>query len=383
MLNLGNNKKIHGDTLEMKELAVRICRDYLHGPWKKVTTQNIGLKHISGGLSNHLYHVSLPAQLQDSYEDNKKPSEEPKDVLIRIYGQTHGEGALEALITESVIFTLLSERRLGPKLHGIFPGGRLEQYINARPLLTSELAEERLSVQIAEKMAALHSMEVPLHKEPTWLWNTINRWITTCDTKLKTTTPDFIRELLTGVDLRAEFKWLKNRLEQENSPVVFCHNDMQEGNILTSLDSDKENDPQGSELIIIDFEYCSYNYRSFDIANHFIEWVYNYSEEKFPFYREDLSNYPTEKQRLTFIRSYLNSVGSREQPKKILKEVEVFTLASNLFWSLWAFINADTSEIPFGYWEYGHSRLSGYFTLKEKLCGNLNTKRKMDCLTTD
>lgn len=31
-------------------------------------------------------------------------------MLIRIYGQTHGEGALEALITESVIFTLLSER---------------------------------------------------------------------------------------------------------------------------------------------------------------------------------------------------------------------------------------------------------------------------------
>jgi hypothetical protein len=27
------------------------------------------------------------------------------------------------------VFTLLSERKLGPKLHGIFPGGRIEQYI--------------------------------------------------------------------------------------------------------------------------------------------------------------------------------------------------------------------------------------------------------------
>lgn len=27
------------------------------------------------------------------------------------------------------MFALLSERKLGPKLHGIFPGGRIEQYI--------------------------------------------------------------------------------------------------------------------------------------------------------------------------------------------------------------------------------------------------------------
>lgn len=33
------------------------------------------------------------------------------------------------MVTESVVFTLLSERKLGPKLHGIFPGGRIEQYI--------------------------------------------------------------------------------------------------------------------------------------------------------------------------------------------------------------------------------------------------------------
>jgi len=52
-----------------------------------------------------------------------------QQVLLRIYGQTHGDHALESMITESVVFTLLSERNFGPKLHGIFPGGRIEQYI--------------------------------------------------------------------------------------------------------------------------------------------------------------------------------------------------------------------------------------------------------------
>jgi hypothetical protein len=157
-------KKVSGDSNEMREFASRICRDYLYGPWKSVTPQNIGFKHISGGLSNLLYHISLP----ESLVKESKDLGEPKEVLIRVYGQTHGDGehALEALITESVVFTLLSERGLGPKLHGVFPGGRIEQYINARPLLTMELADEKLSVKIAQKMASIHTMEVrfPIHK---------------------------------------------------------------------------------------------------------------------------------------------------------------------------------------------------------------------------
>ena len=59
-----------------------------------------------------------------------KPKQgEPSRVLVRFYGQIHSEGALEAILTESVIFTLLSERKLGPRLYGVFPGGRLEEFI--------------------------------------------------------------------------------------------------------------------------------------------------------------------------------------------------------------------------------------------------------------
>ena len=36
---------------------------------------------------------------------------------------------IAALVLENVIFTLLSERDLGPKLYGVFAGGRLEEFI--------------------------------------------------------------------------------------------------------------------------------------------------------------------------------------------------------------------------------------------------------------
>lgn len=35
----------------------------------------------------------------------------------------------EAMVLESVMFAILAERQLGPKLYGIFPHGRLEQYV--------------------------------------------------------------------------------------------------------------------------------------------------------------------------------------------------------------------------------------------------------------
>ncbi|KAK4878013.1 hypothetical protein RN001_010519 [Aquatica leii] len=353
----------------MRELAARICRDYLPGAWKHVNSQNIGFKHISGGLSNLLYHISLPDMLSKS----ETTPDCPKEVLIRVYGQTHGEHALEALITESVIFTLLSERGLGPKLHGIFPGGRIEQYVNARPLKIKELSDEYLSINIAEKMAAIHCMEVPLHKTPGWLWNTMERWLKSSEKSITTSAPTDVFDF----DLRIEFNWLKQRLQTESSPVVFCHNDMQEGNILMVQDDGIISNAD-AKLVLIDFEYCSYNYRAFDIANHFLEWTYDYTEKEWPYFKATPSNYPNEAQRLRFVSHYLNETGSKENVKDVLKEVEVFSLASHFFWALWAIVNAKTSQIPFGYWEYATVRLEAYNELKNKIVRTQGIKRKAD-----
>lgn len=54
---------------------------------------------------------------------------EPVRLLLRLYGNANQDRAMENLITESVIFTLLSESQRGPRLYGVFPGGRLEEYI--------------------------------------------------------------------------------------------------------------------------------------------------------------------------------------------------------------------------------------------------------------
>lgn len=140
------------------------------------------LLFCSGGLSNLLYLCSLPDHVQSV-------GEEPRQVLLRVYGailqvslcsrvpwrllihvsvcgwtcraiavsllcfcsiklnqtktnRTCYAGVpatvfvylyitqgVDSLVLESVMFAILAERTLGPKLYGIFPEGRLEQYL--------------------------------------------------------------------------------------------------------------------------------------------------------------------------------------------------------------------------------------------------------------
>ena len=125
------------------------------------------------------------------------------------------------------------------------------------------------------------------------------------------------------------------------------------------------------KLVIIDFEYCSYNYRGFDIANHFCEWMYDYTPEKFPKFVYKPEAMPTVEQRLHFIRCYLETVqremggvddlvirpsstvprvtGAKNEAR-LLREADCYVLASHYFWGLWAIVNAPVSSIPFGYW---------------------------------
>jgi hypothetical protein len=45
----------------------------------------------------------------------------------------------------------------------------------ARPLLTVELRDPELSCLIAQKMAQIHALNIPISKEPCWLWGTMDR----------------------------------------------------------------------------------------------------------------------------------------------------------------------------------------------------------------
>nr|XP_003423224.3 choline/ethanolamine kinase isoform X1 [Loxodonta africana] len=328
--------------------------------WAEPTQAEHPLWVYSGGLSNLLFRCSLPDHLPSH-------GEEPREVLLRLYGAILQ--GVDSLVLESVMFAILAERSLGPQLYGVFPEGRLEQYIPSRPLKTQELREPVLSAAIATKMARFHGMEMPFTKEPHWLFRTMERYLKQIQDLPPTGLPQM--NLLEVYSLKDEMGNLRKLLASTPSPVVFCHNDIQEGNIL--LLSAPEN---ADSLMLVDFEYSSYNYRGFDIGNHFCEWVYDYTHEEWPFYKARPADYPTREQQLHFIRHYLAEVKkdetlSQEEQRKLeedlLVEVDRYALASHFFWGLWSILQASMSTIEFGYLEYAQSRLQFYFQQKRQL----------------
>ncbi|XP_061236396.1 choline kinase alpha-like isoform X2 [Neopsephotus bourkii] len=343
------------------------CKEFLPGAWRGLREEQLRINPIRGGLSNMLFQCSLPDTIETV-------ADEPRKVLLRLYGAILQMGA-EAMVLESVMFAILAERALGPKLYGIFPQGRLEEFIPSRKLSTEELSLPDISAEIAEKMARFHGMNMPFNKEPKWLFGTMEKYLNQV-LRIKFTRESRTRKLnkLLSYNLPQEMKNLRAMLEATSSPVVFCHNDCQEGNIL--LLEGRENS-ENQKLMLIDFEYSSYNYRGFDIGNHFCEWMYDYTYEKYPFFKASFLKYPSKKQQLHFISSYLSAfhdgfenLSNEEKSKleeEVLTEVNRFALASHFFWGLWSIIQAKISSIEFGYLEYALSRFDAYFEQKRKL----------------
>jgi len=197
--------------------------------------------------------------------------------------------------------------------------------------------------------------------------------------------------VLSSCNLREEVDWLLGFLRTVASPVVFSHNDLNSGNILVREDS-MDWDP----VVFIDYEFAAYNYRGFDLANHFVEWVYDYGTKTFPYFECDSKKYPSRAKRERWIRQYLDTYSeqqslqqenninsnssprinhSAEQMEDILDEVAAFSLASHLLWVVWSCKQAQSSSIQFSYYSYAADRLRSYINEKDVVVA-LYTKKK-------
>eukprot|EP00112_Aurelia_sp_Birch-Aquarium-sp1_P006926 Seg1756.12 transcript_id=Seg1756.12/GoldUCD/mRNA.D3Y31 product="Choline/ethanolamine kinase" protein_id=Seg1756.12/GoldUCD/D3Y31 len=340
--------------------AYKWCKRCLRGAWARITQEKLSVQYVSGGLTNYLYLCSLP-------NDVETEPDEPSKVLVRIYGAILDN---RAKFYEGVIFTLLAERGFGPHLYGVFSSGRVEQYVPSRHLYTKELADAHLSTCIATTVAKYHCMDLPLNKEPTLIWENMETWLSM--TEGAEFNDPHQQEMLTKIksmNLADEYFKLKKFLINTNSTVVFCHNDVQEGNILLLKEQDK------IDVMLIDYEYSSYSYRGFDLGNHFCEWMYDYSNEESPKFFTREEDYPTRSQQVLFVKQYLItynkikgiSLGepTEAEIEQLVTEGNRFALASHLLWGFWSVVQARVSKIDFGYLEYAIARFETYFRQKK------------------
>ncbi|MBA0821105.1 hypothetical protein Goarm_017981, partial [Gossypium armourianum] len=248
-----------------------LCKD-LFRKWAKLNDSCFSVDTVSGGITNLLLKVSV-----------KEENGEYVSVTVRLYGPNteyviNRERELQAI-------KYLSAAGFGAKLLGVFGNGMVQSFINARTLTPAgivrpascvliyflpifplpDMRKPKLVSEIAKQLRRFHQVEIPGSKEPQ-LWVDIFKFFEKASTlQFEDTDKQRTYETISFKEVHKEVTELKELTTLLNSPVVFAHNDLLSGNLM-------HNDEQ-EKLYLIDFEYGSYNYRGFDIGNHFNEYA--------------------------------------------------------------------------------------------------------------
>ncbi|KAI0130130.1 kinase-like domain-containing protein [Xylariales sp. AK1849] len=319
-----------------KNDVIRIAHTLRIKGWRRIPLNsgaNIDVERLSGALTNAVYVVSPPKDVDGISEPGKKP---PAKLLLRVYG-----AQVENIIdreNELSVLRRLARKKIGPRLLGTFENGRFEQFFNAITLTPDHLREPDTSKKLAKRMRELHDGIELLDEEKDagpgvfknwdhWLENTA-KVITFLDKKILSGDLGPVRGpadawktrgLICGVEW-TKFKETVDKYRHKvdvyyggpsrlREQLVFAHNDTQYGNILRiQPDNDKSPlvQPQNEhkQLIVIDFEYAAANTPGLEFANHFTEWTYNYHDGSAP-YRCNTSMYPKPEEQRRFVKAYV------------------------------------------------------------------------------
>ncbi|KAJ2721064.1 hypothetical protein GGI07_004207 [Coemansia sp. Benny D115] len=288
------------------------------------SADDLKLKQCKDGITNKLI------QCTNTRED--------VTVLIRAYGKS----------TEVFIDR---DQELIP--HARFSNGLVYGFIPGTVAKPEDMGSSQWAPLIAKKLAEWGQVDLPGDHSP-HLFSTLRRWI--ADIPPNYANPkdnETFHGYFTHTGLLDEINDLESMLVKLNSPIVFSHNDLLSGNIIMSESQD--------EVFFIDYEYATYNYRGFDIANHFNEYAG---------FECDYSRYPKKENQLAWFKVYLDQLSmdsSPEELEKMYREVSFFQLGSHAYWGIWGLVQAHVSDIDFPYMDYAKMRFEQYYKIKKQL----------------
>lgn len=306
--------------------------------------EQFNIKELTSGITNRLFKVEL----------RNAQKQKEQTILVRVNGI--GTEKIIDRKKEFVILEELSKQGKGPKLFAIFENGFVYEYFEGEPLDPKDFKHPKLMKMIAKKMAHFHETDLKsIDKKPV-LFNQLRTFYKSVkDLKFNDSEKQRMFDELNVSRLEKEIDEMEELVG--NCDVRFTHNDLLSQNIIYNEEKDV--------ISFIDFEYSGYNYRAFDIGNHFNE---------FAGFEIDKSQFPDEKTQATFVRYYLEEVLQRtptdEEVEKLRRETMIFSLLSSLYWGLWGIFQASCSIIDFNFLGYGITRIEWYFEWKSKVLEN-------------
>lgn len=306
---------------------------------------------FTDGITNKLVACTLD-------NSNNDQSSEDEIVLVRIYGNK-----TDLLIDRNAELRnikTLNVLGLAPKVYGVFENGLAYQYYPGVTLKPDSVIEHKIWPLVAKQMGKMHKVELGnnIEKEP-MVWNKIDQFLNLLPQpfSIEAKQERFTNNFGSVTKLRIEFERLKSHLIKTQSPIVFAHNDLLLGNVIYNKDA--------GTISFIDYEYASYNYQAFDIANHFNEFV------GLSIGDIDYNKYPSKDFQVSWIKEYLteylSATPTPHDVEKVYTEVQHHSLASHFLWGIWSLVQYELSDIDFDFGRYAVIRLNRYYELKNKV----------------
>lgn len=81
-------------------------------------------------------------------------------------------------------------------------------------MTSNEMRDPCLSAIIARKVANMHCLDVPINKEPVWLFSTMAKYLASIQSRSQTEAKSVSRRHLLSFDFEKEINWLQEFLRK-------------------------------------------------------------------------------------------------------------------------------------------------------------------------
>lgn len=175
-------------------------------------------------------------------------------------------------------------------------------------------------------------MDVPIIKNGKWIFQTYDTLYESAFKKfpINELIEEYNCETLKKYDIRHEIEWIKKRIIEIDSPILFCHNDFHAANILVT----QPNNNSDERIVLCDFEYSGYSYRGLDFGTLFIEWGRGINDfmkiGDFP--NQCITNLFFEEYIAESVKIHGNGYSAKKSNsiEHLTREAKIFSLVSNL-----------------------------------------------------
>ncbi|KAK4618948.1 Choline/ethanolamine kinase [Fulvia fulva] len=269
--------------------------------WPPTKLQDVQLRRVTGGLVNTLHLLTR----------SSKAKHEPTCVLIRHFGLENSLEEPPASSTtltateQALVYQEMARKGWGARIYGTFPGGRLEEYIDSRPLTAAESIDPDILRDIARSYARLHSLDVPLRKRSlTRMVGESKALVSKRMSKaalslaaLPSSNGGKLDGILRTYNWHQELDWLALLFERHHCRPSIAIGDSNYLNVLIKNFPDLD-----CQVMLIDYETATHTYRGIDIGGHFNDRMYNWGHAT-----SELTGYDAhgEEERRSFCESYL------------------------------------------------------------------------------